>query len=95
MFWKEILIGGIIIGLLLSLLFTKTHIRDSNKVVIILSVSFILVAVENSLAGVVGFSGLLAVMALGATLQQRKYEVSKRINSLNYGLVRKFYFLYW
>lgn len=74
------LVGGIITGRLLSLLFSKAHIRDSGKVVIILSISFLLVAVEHRLTGVIGFSGLLAVMAMGATLQQRKHEVSKRLS---------------
>ncbi|MEG0397385.1 MAG: cation:proton antiporter, partial [Oscillospiraceae bacterium] len=74
------LFGGIIMGLLLALLFTKAHMRDSIKVVVILSVSFLMVTLEHSMTGVIGFSGLLAVMALGATLQQRKYEVSKRLS---------------
>lgn len=74
------LIGGIATGLFLALLFSNLHIRDSGKVIIILSVSFLLVTVEHALTGVVGFSGLLAVMAMGATLQQRKYEVSKRLS---------------
>lgn len=74
------LFGGIIMGLLLALLFTKAHMRDSIKVVVILSVSFLMITLEHSMTGVIGFSGLLAVMALGATLQQRKYEVSKRLS---------------
>lgn len=75
------LLGGIVIGLLLSLLFTKTHMRDSIKVVAILCASFLMVTLEHRMTGVIGFSGLLAVMALGATLQQRKYEVSKRLSA--------------
>lgn len=74
------LTGGIAMGLLLALLFTKIHIRDSSKVVILLSVSFLLVTLEHSLAHIMGFSGLLAVMALGATLQQKKHELSKRLS---------------
>lgn len=76
------LAGGIITGLLLALLFTRVHMRDSSKVIIILSVSFLLVTVEHSLADqVIGFSGLLAVMALGAALQHKKHEASKRLAS--------------
>lgn len=75
------LAGGIAMGLLLALLFTKAHIRDSGKVIIILSVSFLMVTVEHSLTGVIGFSGLLAVMSMGAALRQKKYEVSKRLSS--------------
>lgn len=73
--------GGIIAGVILTLLFSKKHIRDSQKVLIILSISFLLVTIEHTLTGIIGFSGLLAVMALGATLQQRKHEVSKRLSA--------------
>ncbi|AUS96044.1 potassium transporter [Clostridium thermosuccinogenes] len=75
------LMGGIAIGLLLSAFFSKAHVRDSSKVIIVLSISFLLVTLEHSFTGIIGFSGLLAVMALGATLQQRKYELSKRLSS--------------
>lgn len=75
------LIGGIITGFALSTLFKKAHIRDSGKVIIILSASFLLVTLEHSLTGVIGFSGLLAVMALGATIQQKRYDVSRRLSS--------------
>lgn len=74
------LAGGILVGLGLSLFFARVHLRDSGKVVVLLSVSFLLVTAEHSLTGVVGFSGLLAVMALGATLQQRRNELSKRLS---------------
>lgn len=74
------LAGGILTGILLSLLFTTLHMRDSQKVVIILSVSFMLVTAEHALKDVVGFSGLLAVMALGTTLQKQKSEVSVRLS---------------
>ncbi|MEF9976596.1 MAG: cation:proton antiporter [Oscillospiraceae bacterium] len=75
------LLGGAATGFIMSLLFTKMHLRDSVKVILILSVSFLLVTLEKSLAGVVGFSGLLAVMALGATLRQKKPEPSRRLSA--------------
>lgn len=75
------LTGGMITGIALAFLFEKVHIRDSRKVIIILSVSFLLVTLEHSLTGVIGFSGLLAVMALGASLQRRRNEASKRLSS--------------
>lgn len=81
------LLLGIIIGLILSKFFTRFHIRDSAKVVIILSISFILVTIENSISklfsGIIGFSGLLAVMSMGAYLKKQKEELSKRL-SLKY-----------
>lgn len=72
--------GGILVGLALSFLFTKFHLRDSGKVVILLSLAFLLVTLEHSVTGVVGFSGLLAVMAMGATLKEQKYELSVRLS---------------
>ena len=81
------LLIGIIIALILTKFFTRFHIRDSAKVVIILSISFILVTIENSISkvfnGIIGFSGLLAVMSVGAFLKAKKQELSKRL-SLKY-----------
>ena len=75
--------GGALVGLLLSLFFRKLHLRDSLKVVIILSVSFLLVTFENTLSGMIGFSGLLAVMGVGITLQRTRPETAARL-SLKY-----------
>ena len=74
------LLSGFVIGLLLSRFFTTMHIRDSGKVVIILSISFLLVSAEQYFEGSIGFSGLLAVMAVGMTLKQKKQIVSKRLS---------------
>ena len=71
---------GVLTGILMALFFTKFHIRDSGKVILILSVSFLLVTAEHNVKGMMGFSGLLAVMALGASLRLRKYELSKRLS---------------
>ncbi len=75
------LIGGIVCGYVLNLLFKRVHIRDSAKVIVIISVSFLLVTLENNIYGVVGFSGLLAVMSMGATIQKKNYVLSKRLSS--------------
>ncbi|MDA0029105.1 cation:proton antiporter [Brachyspira hyodysenteriae] len=76
------LLLGIIIGFILSKFFTRFHIRDSAKVVIILSISFILVSIENSISnlfgGIIGISGLLAVMSIGAYLKKIKRRIIKK-----------------
>lgn len=72
--------GGILCGWMLSVLFSRIHIRDSAKVIIILSVSFILVVLGERLTGVISFSGLIAVMAIGITLQQKRSEVAARLS---------------
>jgi solute carrier family 9B (sodium/hydrogen exchanger), member 1/2 len=75
------LLGGVGTGLFLSMLFSKVHIRDTGKVITILSISFLLITLEHMMTGAIGFSGLLAVMALGATLHQKKYEISQRLSN--------------
>lgn len=75
------LAGGVLLGILMSAFFSRVHMRDSSKVVILMSVSFLLVTFQHSLTGIIGFSGLLAIMAIGATIQQRKHELSKRLSS--------------
>lgn len=67
------LIVGIITALILTKLFKKFHFRDSVKVIIILSFSFLLIALEDLLNGIIPFSGLLSIMAIGITLL-RTYE---------------------
>lgn len=71
---------GALCGLLLTKLFSRLHMRDTTKVGILLSVAFLLVSLEQVLEGIVGFSGLLAVMALGVVLQQRIPKVSNRLS---------------
>ncbi len=66
--------GGVLSGWILNLFFRKFHIRDTIKVLILLSIAFLLVALEQSLEHIIPFSGLLAVMAMGATLFY-KYEI--------------------
>ena len=73
--------GGAVCGLALAALFRRVHMRDSLKVLILLSVSFLLVTLEHSLTGVVGFSGLLAVMASGIALQRARTEVAVRLSA--------------
>lgn len=75
------LVVGILLGVLLSVVFKKIHVRDSAKVVILLSLSFLLVAAESVLEGFVPFSGLLAVMAVGVAIQRQRSELADRLSS--------------
>ena len=62
------LIAGILIGIFLSFIFKKIHMRDTLKVLIIFSFSFFVIYLENLLKPYVPFSSLLAVMAIGGTI---------------------------
>ncbi len=74
-------IGGFVIGLLLIAFFKKFHIRDSIKILIILSICFLGLTLEGSLSGVIAFSGLLAIMTLGATMRAHHPKLSERLSS--------------
>lgn len=72
---------GVLIGFILSILFRKIHLRDSAKVILLLSISFLFVAAEQMLKGYLPFSGLLAVMSVGVALQKYRFDVSKRLSA--------------
>ncbi|MDF2541292.1 MAG: sodium/hydrogen exchanger [Herbinix sp.] len=81
-----ILIGlmiGIIFGIVMSLFFRVFHMRDSVKVLILLSISFLLIKLEQILQGIVPFSALLAIMSMGGALYKSYEVVAKRL-SLKY-----------
>ena len=83
----SILLGiaiGLGIGVLLACFFQKIHMRDTSKVLIILSISFLLVVLEDYLATPITFSALIAVMFIGLGLQRKREVVAKRL-SAKYG----------
>lgn len=83
----SILLGigiGMLLGSLLSLYFQKIHIRDTVKVLLILSISFLLVAAEDALNTSITFSALIAIMFLGIAVRQKRGEVASRL-SAKYG----------
>ena len=72
---------GFLCAILLIYFFKKVHIRDSMKVIIILNISFLLVTFEHSLTGIIGFSGLLAIMSMGTGIQEKNSILAKRLSS--------------
>ena len=79
---------GVVLGLLLGTFFAyylkKVHLRDTAKVLIILSVSFLLVVIEDHLNTPITFSALIAIMFIGIGLQKKREAVAKRL-SVKYG----------
>lgn len=78
------IILGIVIGLLtgwfLAKYYEKVYIRDTVKVLIMLCISFLLVAAEDHMTTAITFSALIAVMFLGVSLQKCREPVAKRIS---------------
>ena len=73
------LVGGVIIGVLTALFFVKLfkhyHMRDTGKIMILLSVSFLFIAFEDTLH----ISGLLAIFAMGITILASYNVLARRL----------------
>lgn len=70
---------GLIVGFILIKLFKRIHMRDTVKVVILLSMSFIFVTLENWLKETISISGLIAVMSMGIMINRKYSILAKRI----------------
>ena len=75
------ILAGVIVGILLVLFFKKIHMRDSVKILIILSFSFLLLELQNSLEGIVPISGLLAIMSLGVVIRRQYNLLAVRLSA--------------
>lgn len=77
---------GAVTGYLLSLFFETAYahkhcVRNSMKVIVVLGVSFLLMAIETWLEGIVSVSGLLAVVSMACVLKIKSIAfVSKRLS---------------
>lgn len=72
--------AGILVGSLLIRFFRKFHMRDSVKLLIILSFSFLLIELQNRLEGIIPISGLLAIMSLGIVMKQSYPVLAQRLS---------------
>lgn len=70
---------GLLMGFVLAKFFARFHMRDSVKVVILLSLAFLLVALEDVIP--VPFSGLLAVLGAGLGLRRNRLVVAQRLTA--------------
>lgn len=70
---------GLLVGLVLIKFFKTIHMRDTVKVVILLSMSFIMVTLETWLKNIIPVSGLIAVMSMGIMINRKYTILAKRI----------------
>ena len=75
---------GLLLGYVLAFFFKNIHIRDTSKVLIILSISLLLVVIEDFLTTSITFSSLIAIMFIGVGLKRNREVVAKRL-SIKYG----------
>ena len=79
---SSILLGillGLLIGKLLLAFFRRCPIGDTKKVLILLSISFLLLELQERLEGIVEVSGLLAIMSMGILIKQQDDLLAQRL----------------
>ena len=74
-----ILLGGLV-GYIFTVFFKKYHMRDSVKLLIMISISFLLLELQNRLEGILPISGLLAIMSMGIMIKQKYDVLAKRLS---------------
>lgn len=75
-------VAGYGLSLFLNAAYTKNHpVRNSVKVILILGISFLLMAVESWAKGIVSVSGLLAVVSMACVLKRKSaVNVAQRLS---------------
>lgn len=75
------IVTGFLTGFVLAKFFEKLHMRDTIKVVILLSSAFLMVSFEDAYSKIIPFASLIAVMSMGISLQRNREAVAVRLSS--------------
>lgn len=79
------IITGIIIGLFVGycfvIYFKKFHVRDTVKIILLLSISFLLVTAEDKFSDMIPFASLISIMCMGIMIHQKRKEQSARLST--------------
>lgn len=71
---------GIVVGYLLNIFFRKTALRNTIKVIILLSFSFVMLEIEEILKNIVPVSALIGIMVVGLFIYQKNNNLSKQLS---------------
>lgn len=74
------ILAGIVIGWMLIKFFRSFHLRDSSKIIMLLSISFLFLELEKQLTGILPLTGLLAIMSMGLSLNQLYPTLAQRLS---------------
>ena len=74
------IIVGALLGIGLCMFFKRFHMRDTIKILIILSLSFLLMEIQYRLEGIMPVSGILAIMSMGIAIYQKYNILAKRLS---------------
>lgn len=70
---------GVAIGMMLVWFFAKYHIRDTIKVLIIFSLGFLCIVLENYMKPFMNISGLVSIISIGITLLTKYPVLARRL----------------
>lgn len=78
------IVSGIAVGLLAGWImgeyFEKVHVRDTVKIILLLSLSFFMVTAEDVYGEIIPFASLIGVMCVGISLQKKRKEATIRLS---------------
>ncbi|MGN0642076.1 MAG: cation:proton antiporter [Huintestinicola sp.] len=72
---------GVLIALALNLIFRRFHMRDTAKVIVIISLSFIFMAFQDFMADKLRVSALIGIMAIGLALNRLYPQLASRLGA--------------
>ena len=73
--------GGVGVGIALAKFVENVELSLEKTIILFLGTAFILVTVEDAMTGIIGFSGLIAVMAMGMVFAAKKADSAKEISA--------------
>lgn len=73
--------GGVAVGMLLSAFVEKMNLSIEKTIIVFLGTAFILVTIEDAMTGVIGFSGLIAVMAMGMVFAAKSADMAQKTSA--------------
>jgi len=79
----SILLGiviGSIVGIVLTKIFKKYHMRDTKKTFILIAAAIMLTGVEDVLKNIIPIASLLGVMTIGFVLLEKYFKVAGRLS---------------
>lgn len=72
---------GVLLGKGLTVLFKRSVKQAVQQTLIVLSIGFVLVGVEDVLEGILPFSGLIAIMVLGMVLYRQQSDIATQLSA--------------
>jgi len=72
---------GFLIGWIFVIIFKRIHMRDTIKVLLILSICFLLLGLEHTILTVIPYSALLSVISIGLSVLYYYPKLANRVTS--------------